>query len=86
VCFAGARLFFDVVQRAGTFEHDKLRAAVLATDAPPGSQVGGWGVRFDEKGQNLRAVPYLTQWQKGALVTVAPKEAAVAEPVPMLGG
>jgi branched-chain amino acid transport system substrate-binding protein len=86
VCYAGARLFFDIVQRAGTFEHDKLRATMLATDAPPGSSVGGFGVKFDEKGQNVRAVPYLTQWQKGALVTIAPKNAAVAELVPMLGG
>jgi branched-chain amino acid transport system substrate-binding protein len=86
VCFAGARLFFDTVQRVGTFDHDKLRAAVLATDAPPGSLVGGFGVKFDEKGQNTRAVPYLTQWQKGALVTIAPKNAAVADPMPELGG
>lgn len=86
VCFAGARVFFDAVQRAGTFEHDKLRPAVLATDAPPGSTVGGFGVKFDEKGQNERAVPYLTQWQKGMLVTIAPKNASVAEPVPTLGG
>jgi len=42
-------------------------------------------VKFDEKGQNVRAVPYLTQWQKGALVTIAPKDAAVAELVAMLG-
>jgi branched-chain amino acid transport system substrate-binding protein len=85
VCFAGARLFYDAVQRAGTFDHDKLRATVLATDAPNGSLVGGFGVKFDEKGQNGRAVPYLTQWQKGALVTIAPKDAAVADIVPMLG-
>jgi len=86
VCFAGARVFFDAVLRAGGFDHDKLRAAVLATDVPPGASVGGCGVKFDEKGQNTRAVPYLTQWQQGALVTIAPKEAAVAEVVAMLGG
>ena len=85
VCFAGARLFFDVVQRAGGLDHDKLRAAALATDLPPKSTAGGWGVKFDDKGQNTRAVPYLTQWQKGELVTVAPKDAAVAPLVPMLG-
>ncbi len=86
VCFAGARLFYEALRRAGTFEHDKLRAAILATDAPPGSLVGGFGVKFNEKGQNTRAAPYLSQWQKGALVTVAPREAAVAELVPRLGG
>ncbi len=86
VCFAGARLFFDAVARAGTFERDKLRAAVLATDAPEGSLVGGFGAKFDQKGQNARAVPFLTQWQKGDLVTVGPRDAAVADLVPMLGG
>jgi branched-chain amino acid transport system substrate-binding protein len=85
VCFAGARMFFDVVQRAGAFDHDRLRAAALATDLPAGASVGGWGVKFDDKGQNARAVPYLTQWQKGVLVTVAPKPAAVAPLVPTLG-
>lgn len=85
VCFAGARVYFDVVQRAGSLDHDKLRAAAMATDLPPGSTVGGWGVKFDDKGQNARALPYLTQWQKGALVTVAPRDASVAPLVPMLG-
>lgn len=85
-CFAGARLFYGCLQRAGGFEHDKLRATVLATEAPAGSTVGGFGVKFDEKGQNQRAVPYLSQWQKGALVTVAPQEAAVADLMPALGG
>jgi len=84
ICFAGAQVFFDAVQRAGTFDLDRLRAAVLATDAPNGSLVAGFGVRFDDKGQNFRAQPYLSQWQKGALVTVAPKDAAVAIIVPML--
>jgi branched-chain amino acid transport system substrate-binding protein len=85
ICFAGARVFFDAVQRAGTLDTDKLRPALLATDAPNGSLVAGYGVRFDDKGQNFRAHPYLSQWQKGALVTIAPGDAAVAEPVPMLG-
>ena len=86
VCYAGARMFFDIAQRTGTFEHDPFRAAVLAADAPPGSLVGGFGAKFDDKGQNVRALPYLSQWQQGALVTVAPKDAAVADLVPMLGG
>jgi branched-chain amino acid transport system substrate-binding protein len=85
-CFAGARVFFDAIERAGTLDRDRLRAAVLATDIPPGAAVGGWGVRFDEHGQNLRALPYLAQWQHGALVTVAPATAAVAEAATVLGG
>ncbi|MBN9507686.1 MAG: ABC transporter substrate-binding protein [Alphaproteobacteria bacterium] len=86
VAFAGARIFFDIIQRAGGLERDKLRAAVLATDIPPGATVGGFGAKFDERGQNMRAMPYLAQWQGGALVTVAPMEAAMAQAVPVLGG
>jgi branched-chain amino acid transport system substrate-binding protein len=86
VSLAGARVFCDVIERAGGLDHDRLRAAVQATDIPPGATVGGWGVRFDERGQNLRAVPYLAQWQGGVLVTVAPVEAAVAQAAWTLGG
>ena len=34
--------------------------------------------RFDERGQNTRARPFLLQWQDGNQVTVFPQEAAVA--------
>ena len=85
VCFAGARVFYAAMRRAGTLDHAKLRAAVLATDWPPGSLVGGWGVAFDETGQNRRAVAYLSQWRKGVLLTVAPLTAAVAPPATRMG-
>ncbi len=85
-CFAGARVFFDAIEHAGSLDRDRVRAAVLATDLPPGAGVGGSGVKFDEHGQNLRAPPYLAQWQKGALVTVAPAIAAVAQAATTLGG
>jgi branched-chain amino acid transport system substrate-binding protein len=86
VCFAGARVFFEAIARAGTVDRDKLRTATLATDIPPGATVGGWGVRFDPNGQNSRAVPYLAQWQNGTLVTIGPKIAAVAQAAMTLGG
>lgn len=85
-CFAGARVFFDAITRAGTLEGAKLRAAVLATVLPPGASVGGSGVAFDERGQNVRATAYLAQWQKGALVTVAPLPASVAPATTTLRG
>jgi len=85
-CFAGARAFFDAIERAGSLDHAKLRAAVLATDIPAGGSVGGSGVKFDAHGQNIRAQAYLAQWQDGALVTVAPRPGAVALPAIMLGG
>lgn len=83
--YVGARLVLEAMQRAGGLERDKLRAALLATDVAEGTTATGWGARFDEKGQNLRARPLLAQWQGGRLVTVAPAEAAVAPLRPVMG-
>ncbi|WP_236037412.1 ABC transporter substrate-binding protein [Belnapia arida] len=83
--YVGARLVLDAMQRAAALDRDKLRATLLATDVAEGSTPNGWGARFDEKGQNLRARPLLAQWQAGRLVTVAPAEAAVAVLRPVMG-
>lgn len=84
--YVGAKLFLDAVQRAGGTDKDRIRAAVLATDIAEGTTATGWGARFDERGQNMRARPMLLQWQDGALVTVLPQEAAVAALRGTLGG
>ncbi|MBW8268771.1 ABC transporter substrate-binding protein [Caldovatus aquaticus] len=81
----GARVFLDALARAGAAERDRLRAALLATDIAEGTTATGWGARFDEKGQNQRARPFLVQWQGGRLVTVFPPAAAVAAPRARLG-
>jgi branched-chain amino acid transport system substrate-binding protein len=78
--YCGARICLDAVQRAGGLEADRVRAAVLATDLPDGATPTGWGARFDERGQNTRARPFVLQWQNGKQVTVFPAEAAVAPP------
>lgn len=77
--YFGARVFLDAVQRAGGTDKDRIRAAVLATDIAEGTTATGWGVHFDERGQNTRARPFLLQWQDGNQVTVFPQEAAVAQ-------
>src|SRR2546427_3874790 len=61
---------------AKTDDLDKFRAAVLAMDIPVGSAVNGWGVKFDETGQNsnARVQHYMLQWQNSSLVTVWPEE------------
>ncbi|MGX9962644.1 ABC transporter substrate-binding protein [Roseomonas sp. F4] len=95
-CFSGARVFLDALQRAGSTDRDRIRAAVLATDIAEGSTACGWGARFDERGQNLRARPILCQWQPstsaspGSLpglrqVAISPAEAAIAGLRPRLG-
>jgi branched-chain amino acid transport system substrate-binding protein len=65
-----------VLDAAKTDELDKFRAAVMSLDLPVGSAVNGWGVKFDETGQNsnARVQHYMLQWQNGSLVTVWPEE------------
>jgi branched-chain amino acid transport system substrate-binding protein len=61
---------------AKTDDLDKFRAAVLAMDLPVGSGINGWGVKFDQDGQNTnaRVQHYMLQWQGGRMVTVWPEE------------
>lgn len=79
VCYAGARIAFEAFARAGSLDRERLRAAFLATDIAPFATAAGWGARFDERGQNLLAHPFLMQWQGGHLVTLGPQEAAAGE-------
>lgn len=79
--YAGALMFFDAIQAAGSMEPAKIREAVLALDKPMGSYPTGWGAKFDNNGQNTRGLPSVMQWLDGKLTTVFPPDAAVAEPV-----
>lgn len=83
--YVGAKLFLDAIQRAGAFDKDKVREAVLATDVAEGTTATGWGAKFDEKGQNMRARPSLQQWQGGVEIAIAPLEAAAGRLRPTLG-
>lgn len=77
--YMGAKVFFEALAKAKDLSADAIRAAVMAIDIPVGRTATGWGAKFGENGQNTRAVPFLMQWQGGQLVTVHPKEAAVAK-------
>lgn len=99
-CFTGTRVVLEAMGRAGGpegigrasgAEAERIRAAVLATDIPEGGTACGWGVRFEERGQNQRARPFLCQWQPGSpaglrQVVIAPADAAIAPVLTRLGG
>jgi branched-chain amino acid transport system substrate-binding protein len=79
--FFGANIVFDILEEAeGSLEADRVGEAVNAYTVKQGTTATGWGVEFDENGQNTRAQPFVMQWRDGELVTVYPKEAAVMEP------
>ena len=73
--FAGMQMLFDAVRAAGSTDMDKVRAAAIKMDKPFRSYPGGYGVKFDDKLQNTRALPVVVQWQSGDTVTVYPKNA-----------
>jgi branched-chain amino acid transport system substrate-binding protein len=45
-------------------------------DQPWHTYATGYGAKFDDNFQNMRAQPLTVQWQGGKPVTVFPKEAA----------
>ncbi|WP_191060948.1 ABC transporter substrate-binding protein [Geminicoccus harenae] len=80
VNYAGSLAILEALDKAEGFEPDTIRETVAAMDVPIGQTATGYGVKFDENGQNTRAFYYGMQWQDGQLVTIYPKNAAFAEP------
>jgi branched-chain amino acid transport system substrate-binding protein len=76
--FTGMKLLLEAVEAAGSADMEKVRAAAAKMDKPANSYASGFGVRFDDKFQNLRAQPTVIQWQGGKQVTVFPNDARAA--------
>ncbi|MDZ7760357.1 MAG: ABC transporter substrate-binding protein [Desulfovermiculus sp.] len=80
--YMGANVVFDLIEKTGgSLDAKKIRKAAMEMDIPLGQTATGWGVKYNEKGQNTRAEPFVTQWRDGKLVTVWPEGAAVMEPI-----
>jgi branched-chain amino acid transport system substrate-binding protein len=80
--YMGANVVFDIIEKAGgSLDPEKIRAAAMAVNIAPGTTATGWGVKFAENGQNMEAVPLVTQWRNGKLVTVWPEGAGIMEPM-----
>lgn len=80
--YMGANLVFDILEKTGgSFDPAKVREVAMAMDIAPGETPTGWGVKFAENGQNVKAMPLVTQWRDEKLVTVWPEGAAVMEPM-----
>jgi branched-chain amino acid transport system substrate-binding protein len=76
---AGYSLFHDVLPKlSDNFTADDVRKAAMALDIPLGTYPNGWGLKFDERGQNLRCPPSVDQWQDGELRTIWPPEWATS--------
>ncbi|MBY6006187.1 ABC transporter substrate-binding protein [Salipiger bermudensis] len=77
--YVGAMAVLEGIGAGEGFEPDQIVAAVQAIDIPAGETAAGYGVHFGDHNQNDRAMMMGMQWQGGKLVTVYPRDAAVAE-------
>jgi branched-chain amino acid transport system substrate-binding protein len=77
----GLALARDILGKAASDGAADLRAASLKADVPAGSYINGWGLKFDEKGQNQRAFGSVVQWQNQKMVSVYPAANKVQDPI-----
>lgn len=73
--YSGMMIAADILAAAGSTELDKVVEAAKAIDKPLHTYPNGFGAKFDEKMQNQRANPNVTQWQGDNTVTVYPEDA-----------
>jgi branched-chain amino acid transport system substrate-binding protein len=78
--FTGFMTLLDALDRAGSTDPEKLRAALAATNIAADQLIVPYkGVKFDASGQNVRVRPILMQVQKGKYCTIYPFELASCE-------
>ena len=76
--YVGTQMLLDALAKADSTDIAKVRKAVMTLDKPVGSYPNGFGVKFDDKGQNTRAQMVVVQWQGGKVVTVYPDKAKLS--------
>ncbi len=78
-CLQGFLVLCDAINRAGSTDPDKVRAALIATNLKPEQLMIGYkGVKFDAHGQNELASTLLVQLRGSAYVPVWPEASATA--------
>lgn len=74
--FVGFKMMAEAVDAAGSADPEAVKAALAKFDKPESSYETGFGVKYDDKAQNVRAFPTVIQWQGGKQVTIYPVAAA----------
>lgn len=74
--FVGFKMMAEAVEAAKSADPAAVKAALAGFDKPEGSYETGFGVKYDDKAQNVRAFPTVIQWQSGKPITVYPVKAA----------
>jgi branched-chain amino acid transport system substrate-binding protein len=83
VCYTTAYVMKDVLERAASIDKEKIRKAIVETDMKikEKGNILHYGVKFDEKGQNIHACELLNQIQGSQFFPVWPSESALAKPI-----
>lgn len=79
--FMGAMALFNTMRAADDLTPEGIAAAADAISLEDRTGVDGSGLKFNENGQNERALFFVSQWQNGEIVPVFPADLALAEPV-----
>jgi branched-chain amino acid transport system substrate-binding protein len=75
-------LLNEVLRKTGgDTDPEKVRSAARALDIPDFGTIIGWGVKFNEQGQNTRAFATVMQWQDLKVYTVFPRNLALRDPI-----
>lgn len=79
--YVGMKGVFEILRESGgDVTRDAIAAAAAKIDIPEAQSANGWGLKFDETGQNVNARDYITQWMNGEQQTVWPAEMATQDP------
>ena len=79
-CLQGFLVLCDAINRAGSTDPDKIRAALVATDLKPDQLMIGYkGVKFNAQGQNELASTLLVQLQGSDYVPIWPAASATGK-------
>ena len=83
VCYTTAYVMKDVLERAASIDKEKIRKAIVEADMKTKEKgnILHYGVKFDEKGQNIHACELLNQIQGSQFLPVWPSDAALAKPI-----
>ena len=76
--YTGMKILLEAIDAAGSTDVEKIRTAAAKMDKPQNTYPSGFGVKFDDKFQNGRAIFTVIQWQGGKQATVFPPEARAA--------
>ncbi len=75
--YSGFLIMTEALKAAGGVDINKVQAAAAKMDTPENTYPSGFGAKFNDTFQNVRAQFTASQWQGGKLVTVFPKSAVL---------